>query len=42
MAKDLTRKKAKKILKHGKVRGKPISKKFRGKLGAIAGGNERR
>lgn len=32
-----TKKKAKKILKHGTIRGKKITKKQRGKFGAIAG-----
>jgi hypothetical protein len=30
----VTKKKAKKILKHGKVRGKPLTKKQRGFFGA--------
>lgn len=34
MAKKLTRKKAKKILKHGKVRGKKLTRKQRGFFGA--------
>ncbi len=29
--------KARKMLRHGKVRGKPLTKKQRGKFGAIAG-----
>jgi hypothetical protein len=33
-----SKKKAKKILKHGKVRGKKLSKKQRGFLGVRAGG----
>lgn len=31
-------KKAKKIIKHGKVRGKPLTKKQKGFFGARAGG----
>lgn len=38
MAKTLTRKKAKKILKEGMVRGKKLTKKQRGFFGARAGG----
>lgn len=34
----ITAKKAKKILKHGEVRGKSLSKKQRGFFGARAGG----
>lgn len=34
----LTKAKAKKILKHGKVHGKPLTKKAKGFLGARAGG----
>ena len=34
----LTRKKAKKILRHGKVRGKKLSKKQKGFFGVRAGG----
>ena len=34
----VTKKKAKKILKHGKVRGKPLTKKQKGFFGARAGG----
>lgn len=34
----LTRAKAKKILKHGSVRGHPLSKKQKGFFGARAGG----
>ena len=42
MAKHLTRAKAKKIVKHGKIRGKPLTQKQKGKFGAKAGGNEKR
>jgi|TARA_R100000501_G_C2533567_1_gene55452 hypothetical protein len=38
MAKKLTRNKAKKILKDGSVRGKKLSKRQRGMLGAVASG----
>lgn len=34
----LTKKKAKKILRHGKVRGKKLTKKQRGFFGVRAGG----
>ena len=34
--------KAKKILRHGKVRGKSLSKKQKGLFGAIAGGTRRK
>ena len=34
----LTKKKAKKMLRHGKVRGKKLTKKQRGFFGARAGG----
>ena len=34
----VTREKAKKILRDGKIRGKPITKAQRGHFGAIAGG----
>ena len=34
----LTQKKAKKILKHGSVHGKPLTKKQEGFMGARAGG----
>jgi len=36
--KTITKKKAKKILKHGEVRGKPLTKKQKGFFGARAGG----
>ena len=36
--KPVTKKKAKKILKHGSVKGKPLTKKQEGLFGAIAGG----
>lgn len=42
MAKHLTRAKAKKMLRHGKVRGKPLTKKQRGKFGAVAAGKSRK
>jgi len=35
----VTKKKAKKILRHGEVRGKELSQKQKGMFGAIAGGN---
>ena len=35
-------KKAKKIIKHGKVRGKPLTKKQKGFFGARAGGMKRK
>lgn len=38
MAKKLTKKKAKKILKEGRVHGQPLTKKQRGFFGARAGG----
>ncbi len=38
MAKKLTKAKAKKILKHGSVRGKALTKKQKGFFGARAGG----
>jgi len=38
MAKKLTVKKAKKILRHGEVHGKPLTKKQKGFFGARAGG----
>lgn len=38
MAKKLTKKKAKIILKEGEIRGKPLTKKQRGFFGARAGG----
>ena len=34
----LTQEKAKKMLRHGEVRGKPLSKKQKGLFGVIAGG----
>jgi hypothetical protein len=36
----VTRKKAKKILAHGSVRGKPLTKKQKGMFGVIAGGGK--
>ena len=42
MAKKLTKKKAKKILKHGEVHGKPLTKKQKGFFGARAGGQKLR
>ena len=41
MAKKLTGGKAKEILRHGAVRGKPLTKKQRGFFGARAGGVKR-
>lgn len=38
----VTKAKAKKILKHGSVHGKPLSKKQKGFLGARAGGKPRK
>jgi hypothetical protein len=38
----VTKAKAKKILKHGSVQGKPLTKKQRGFLGARAGGARRK
>jgi len=38
--KPVSKKKAKKILKHGKVRGKKLSKKQKGLFGLIAGGKK--
>jgi len=38
MAKKLTQKKAKKILKHGSVRGHKLTEKQKGMFGAKAGG----
>lgn len=38
MAKKLSREKAKEILRHGEVRGKPLTKKQEGFFGARAGG----
>jgi hypothetical protein len=38
----LTRKKARKILRHGSVRGKKLTKKQRGFMGARAGGKRRK
>ena len=42
MAKKLTKTKAKKILKHGSVRGKKLTKKQRGFFGARAGGKRKK
>lgn len=42
MAKKLTKAKAKKILKHGSVRGHPLTSKQKKKFGAIAGGQKKR
>lgn len=42
MAKRLTKAKAKKILRHGSVRGKPLTKKQKGLFGAKAGGKKLR
>jgi len=38
----VTKKKAKKILKHGKIRGKKLTKKQRGFFGARAGGKRKK
>lgn len=38
MAKTISREKARKILKHGEVGGKPLTKKQKGLFGARAGG----
>lgn len=38
----VTKKKAKKILKHGTVRGRKLTKKQRGYMGAVAGGSARK
>lgn len=38
MAKKITQTKAKEILKHGTVHGKPLTKKQKGFMGARAGG----
>jgi len=40
MAKKLTEKKAKKILKDNSIKGKPLTKKQKGFFGAVAGGNK--
>lgn len=42
MAKGLSKAKARKILKHGKVHGKPLTKKQRGFMGARASGKARK
>jgi hypothetical protein len=42
MPKKLTAKKAKKILSHGKVRGKPLTKPQKKLMGAVAGGQKPR
>ena len=42
MPKKISRAKAKKILKHGSVRGKTLTKKQRGYLGAKASGKSRK
>lgn len=42
MAKRLTVAKAKKILKHGSVRGKPLTKAQKGLFGARAGGKSKK
>jgi len=42
MAKKLTPTKAGKILKHGTVHGKPLTKKQKGFLGAVRGGNSKK
>lgn len=38
----VTQAKAKKILKHGSIRGRPLTKKQRGLFGARAGGKRAR
>lgn len=38
MPKELTKEKAKKILRHGEIGGKPLTKPQKGFLGARAGG----
>jgi len=40
--KKLTTAKAKKILKHGEVHGKPLTKKQKAFMGAVAGGQKPR
>lgn len=42
MAKKLTKHKAREILKHGSVRGKPLTKAQKGLFGARAGGKKLR
>ncbi|MHC4639172.1 MAG: hypothetical protein ACYTBV_16975 [Planctomycetota bacterium] len=42
MAKKLTKHKARKILRHGKVHGKTLTKKQKGFFGARAGGKRRK
>ena len=42
MPKKLTAHKAKKILKHGEVRGHPLTEKQKGLFGAVAGGQKMR
>lgn len=42
MAKKLTQKKAKEILRHGSVRGHKLTKKQTGLFGAVAGGQRLR
>ena len=42
MAKKLTKTKAKKILRHGSVRGHKLTGKQKRKFGAIAGGQKER
>lgn len=42
MAKTISKKKAKKILRHGSVQGKKLTKKQRGFFGARAGGKRRK
>ncbi len=42
MAKTLTKTKAKEILRHGEVHGKPLTKKQKGFFGAMAGGAKRK
>lgn len=42
MPKKLTPTKAGKILKHGSVHGKPLTKKQRGFMGAVRGGKSKK
>lgn len=42
MAKKLTPRKAGKILKHGSVHGKPLTKKQRGFMGAVRSGKSKK
>ena len=42
MAGKVSKAKAKKILRHGTIRGTPLTPKQKGHFGAIAGGNARK